>query len=102
MSIPATALMITWPVDQNVPRTISLHQCSILAGSWPTSSSRKWSRMPSTPRPRPAEARLADARQPFVGADEHDDHGVVVARPTLTGRVSISVIFIFAASLYRT
>jgi hypothetical protein len=33
MSIPATALMITCPVDQNVPRTISFHQCSIFAGS---------------------------------------------------------------------
>ena len=27
----------------------------------------------------PAEARLADPRQPLVGADEHDDDGVVVA-----------------------
>ena len=79
MSIPATALMITWPFDQNVPRVISLHQCSIRAGSCPTSSSVKWSRMPSTPRPRPAEARLADAGQPLVGADEDEDDRVVVA-----------------------
>src|SRR5215207_10189699 len=29
----------------------------------------------------PSEARFPDARQPFVGADEHDDDGVLVARP---------------------
>jgi hypothetical protein len=29
--------------------------------------------------PAPTEARLADARQPLVGADEHDDDRIVVA-----------------------
>ena len=80
MSIPATALMITCPVDQNVPRTISLHQCSILAGSCPTSSSREVVEDPEHAAPAAGEARLADARQPLVGADEHDDHRVVVTR----------------------
>jgi hypothetical protein len=28
--------------------------------------------------PAPGQARLADARQPLVGADEHDEHGIVV------------------------
>ena len=109
MSIPATALMITWPFDQNVPRTSSLHQCSIRLGSWPTSSSEKWSSDAEHRAALPAEARLADAGQPLVGADEHDDHrervvlGVALAvpaaerpawPPTATGSVSISVIFI--------
>ncbi len=31
------------------------------------------------------QARLADARQPLVGADEHDDHRVLVARPHAHG-----------------
>jgi hypothetical protein len=33
----------------------------------------------------PGEARFPDARQPFVGADEHDDHGVLVAWPDAHG-----------------
>ena len=52
------------------------------------------------PAPLPAEARLADPGQPLVGADEDDDHRVVVARvPTLKGRVSISVIFMRSADV---
>ena len=79
MSIPATALMITWPVDQNVPRTISLHQCSIRAGSCPTSSSREVVDDPDHPPAVPGQARLADPRQPLVGPHQHDDDGVRVA-----------------------
>ena len=85
MSIPATALMITCPVDQNVPRTSSLHQCSICAGSWPTSSSREVVEDAEHAAAPPAEARLADPRQPLVGADEHDDHRVVVTRANAHG-----------------
>jgi hypothetical protein len=35
---------------------------------------------PEHAAPTPGEARFSDTRQPFVGADEHDDHRVVVAR----------------------
>ena len=80
MSIPATALMITWPVDQNVPRTISLHQCSILARVLADEQLAEVVEDAEHAAAPAREARLADARQPLVGADEDDDHRVVVAR----------------------
>ena len=78
MSIPATALMITCPVDQKVPRTSSLHQCSILPGILADQQLAEVVEDAEHPATAAGETRLADARQPLVGADEHDEHGVVV------------------------
>ena len=85
MSIPATALMITCPVDQNVPRTISLHQCSIFARVLADEQLGEVVEDAEDAAPLTGQARLADARQPLVGADEHDDHRVLVARPHTHG-----------------